>query len=72
MAPVAMAPVPVMMKTPRQQMLVAELMRACEAASAEGRDQEAGRYIRAAMAIDPTCLRRGMPGHAPVQPVHHR
>lgn len=71
-APVAMAPVPVMMKTPRQQMLVAELMRACEAASAEGRDEEAGRYIRAAMAIDPTCLRRGMPGHAPVQPVHHR
>lgn len=45
-------------KSPRQAKVVAELLRACEAASAEGRDEEAGRYIRAALAIDPTCMRR--------------
>jgi len=43
---------------PRQDRMVAELLRACEASCAEGRDAEAGRYLRAALAIDPTCLRR--------------
>lgn len=41
----------------RSQKMVAELLRACEAACAEGRDAEAGRYLRAALAIDPGCLR---------------
>jgi len=41
----------------RSQKMVAGLLRACEAACAEGRDAEAGRYLRAALAIDPGCLR---------------
>ncbi len=45
----------------RPEKMVAELLRACEAACAAGRHEEAGRYAQAALAIDPTCLRKGSP-----------
>jgi type II secretory pathway component GspD/PulD (secretin) len=42
----------------RQEKVVAELLRAYQAACAEGKSDEARKYARAALAIDPTCFRK--------------
>jgi type II secretory pathway component GspD/PulD (secretin) len=44
--------------TSRQDKVVADLLKAYQAACTEGRSAEARKYARAALAIDPTCFRK--------------
>jgi hypothetical protein len=43
----------------RTERVLAELLRAYDAACAAGRKEEAARLAGAALALDPTCFRRG-------------